>query len=75
MFQYFLSLSRLRRQLPHQREPFGALPRPYILRKLGDNITQRIRARSAIGIHSTALRNWGVLFLLLVVAGILGAFF
>lgn len=30
---------------------------------------QRIRARSAIGIHTTALRNWGMLFL---VAGIVG---
>ena len=30
---------------------------------------QRIRARSAIGIHATALRNWGVLFIL---AGIVG---
>lgn len=30
---------------------------------------ERIRARSAIGIHTTALRNWGMLFLL---AGIVG---
>jgi len=30
---------------------------------------QRIRARSAIGIHSTALRNWGVLFLLCGIVG------
>lgn len=30
---------------------------------------QRIRSRSAIGIHGTALRNWGVLFLLCGIVG------